>query len=259
MFRESTLKVYSDAEFCLFPCVPGQKKPAIKNYFEQSTSDIDTLLMWLRRSPKSNFACDAGKSRLLVLDVDKPIGFESLTMVEEIFGKLPADSLAQGTPSGGMHIVFRLPFGVSVPSKPRILGRGLELKCAQGQFMVAPSEVDNGYWGEYVWLTDNPVAALKNIPTAPTWLVDFMRFSDAIPHGLFNKASRAFGIKSLAAFVARAKEGNRNNALFWAACQARECNFSLDDSLNALVSAAEAAGLPHQEATATVRSAFGRR
>lgn len=258
MFKESTMRVYSEVGFCLFPCLPGQKVPAIKDYYAHSTCDLDSLKMWLRREPQYNFACDAGKSRLLVLDVDYPEGYESLAFVEDVFGKLPLDSLVQGTPSGGMHIVFRLPFGVSLPSKPRLLGNGLEVKSSKGQFMVAPSVVDNGYWGEYVWLTHTPVEDLKSIKEAPKWLLDFMMFSDANPQGLFNKASRDFGVKSLANFVARQgrDSGNRNNALFWAACQARDNGVSLDEALSVLVPAALSTGLGDKEANATVRSAF---
>lgn len=258
MFKESTMRVYSQAGFCLFPCRPGLKIPAIRDYYTNSTSDFETLVMWLRRQPNSNFACDAGKSRLLVIDVDYPKGYEALCFVEDIFGKLPVDSLVQSTPSGGMHVVFRLPFGKSFPSKPRLLGQGLEIKSSKGQFMVAPSVVDNGYWGEYVWATHTPVEDLMNIKEAPQWLIDFLSFSEMNPHGLFNKSARDFGIKSLASFVERQRRdsGNRNNALFWAACRARDNGVTLKEALRVLSPAAVNAGLSTQEAEATVRSAF---
>jgi hypothetical protein len=56
----------------------------------------------------------------------------------------------------------------------------------------------------------------------------------------------------LAAHVARQLEGNRDNALFWAACRAAEAG---TPDLTPLVDAAVSAGLPEVQARRTVRSA----
>jgi hypothetical protein len=56
----------------------------------------------------------------------------------------------------------------------------------------------------------------------------------------------------LAPYVARQTEGNRNAALFWAACRAVEARCH---DLEPLVRAATAAGLADREARRTIRSA----
>jgi hypothetical protein len=56
----------------------------------------------------------------------------------------------------------------------------------------------------------------------------------------------------LAAHVARQVEGNRNNALFWAACRAAEAGAR---DLTPLLDAAVSAGLPERQARRTIRSA----
>ncbi len=56
----------------------------------------------------------------------------------------------------------------------------------------------------------------------------------------------------LAAHVARQPEGNRDNALFWAACRAAEAGAP---DLAPLVDAAVSAGLPEAQARRTIRSA----
>ena len=56
----------------------------------------------------------------------------------------------------------------------------------------------------------------------------------------------------LAAHVARQPEGNRNNALFWAACRAAEAGIT---DYQPLIDAGNAAGLTAHQAAQTVRSA----
>ena len=57
---------------------------------------------------------------------------------------------------------------------------------------------------------------------------------------------------TLAAHVARQPEGNRDNALFWAACRAAEADAR---DFEPLIAAAVNAGLPERQAARTVQSA----
>lgn len=56
--------------------------------------------------------------------------------------------------------------------------------------------------------------------------------------------------------VAESKPGNRNAALYWAACCAYEDGVALSDALPSLIEAAKRAGLDSREARQTVRSAY---
>jgi hypothetical protein len=60
----------------------------------------------------------------------------------------------------------------------------------------------------------------------------------------------------LARWVAARGEGERNRALFWAACRAAEAGVSSADAHAVLGPAAERAGLPVPEITTTIRSAY---
>lgn len=60
------------------------------------------------------------------------------------------------------------------------------------------------------------------------------------------------------AFVARQREGNRNEALYWAACRLCEHGATVDVASAALLPAAMHAGLSEREARRTIASAFGR-
>jgi hypothetical protein len=57
--------------------------------------------------------------------------------------------------------------------------------------------------------------------------------------------------------VLNAREGERNNILFWAACRAREEGGS-DFAQDMLLEAARRAGLPETEARRTINSGFNR-
>jgi hypothetical protein len=62
--------------------------------------------------------------------------------------------------------------------------------------------------------------------------------------------------EALAKTVARAPEGGRNRALFWASCRMAEDGHSHTDALTCLSPAAHYAGLSDREIISTVGSAF---
>lgn len=248
IFNQATMRAYSDAGFALFPCKPGTKHPALKGYADLATSDFAMLCKWLKANPNYNFACRPDKSRLVVLDADFPHGLHSLTFVEEIFGKLPNDVLAQGTPSGGLHIVFRAPSGVTIRSSQVLLGPGLEIKALNMQFMVSPSEV-NGI--QYTWLTHNPVEDIRNPTPAPLWMIEFIVNAFELSA---SKSARDV-LTPLANFMRR-QSTYRNNVLYWCARRARDKGVSLEEAIKHLAPAAEFTGLESREVMATIKSAY---
>jgi len=60
----------------------------------------------------------------------------------------------------------------------------------------------------------------------------------------------------LGAWLAAQPEGNRNRALFWAACRQAEAGVSQDEARSVLGSAAERTGLGEREIDATLASAY---
>ena len=61
---------------------------------------------------------------------------------------------------------------------------------------------------------------------------------------------------SLGVWLAGQAEGNRNRALFWAACRQAEAGISQDDARAVLGSAAARSGLGEREIDATLASAY---
>lgn len=100
---------------------------------------------------------------LLVLDVDAKHdrdGEASLRALEDAHGTLPL-TREHATPSGGRHIIFRVP--EAVPSSAGKLGAGLDVRSADG-YIVAPGSTFNG--------KPYTVACGGEIAEAPQWLID---------------------------------------------------------------------------------------
>jgi hypothetical protein len=66
-------------------------------------------------------------------------------------------------------------------------------------------------------------------------------------------------LRGILGVVARATEGERNNALYWAACRFADSTLDPSAAYALLLDAAHRIGLPPTEARATIGSAFHRR
>lgn len=173
---------------------------------------------------------------VIVIDVDPRNG----GTLDQL-GALPVTWTAR-TGGGGWHLMFRY----QGPTVGRVRGTtGIDIKTTTGYIVVAPSVHPDG--GHYEWITEGPVAPL---PGHLHWRVRrepprrSAGRSSTAPHGLVS-------------VVAEATEGNRNNALFWAACRAAEEDAS-DLVWADLRASAQLAGLNDREIERTLASALGR-
>jgi hypothetical protein len=110
-------------------------------------------------------------SGFFVLDVDGPIGEQSLAQLVAKHGPLPLTAQQQ-TGSGGSHYLFKLP-GYPVTNSAGRLGRGLDIRGDGGQIVVSPSRSARGpyRWVHRPW--DVPPAE------APAWLLTELRRAPA--------------------------------------------------------------------------------
>lgn len=167
---------HAERGFCVFPVIPGEKRPAVK-WRDWSTTDLETIHnRWSLRpgdrwSPHPgeadnyNIGIDCGKSGLLVLDIDMKKGkngqrsLDKLTLENEELPETPISS----TPSGGKHYIFRTTMKIKNDSTGKVLGEGIDIR-AEGGYIVAPGSVTDV--GRYEW-SFNSVA----IAEAPEWLL----------------------------------------------------------------------------------------
>lgn len=231
---------YATLGWPVFPCRPAAKQPLTLHGFKDATTDIATIARWWQRWPEANIGVATGAPGPDVLDVDVKDGRAGM----ELFDRARRAGLLRGaaaivrTPSGGIHLWFS---GTSQSSGAVGPGRCLELKARGGYVLVPPSRTDAGVYrledqrpsGGFIdW---RAVARLLNPPR---------------PAPAFRRS--AGNAAALARWVADQQPGNRNEALFWAACRALENGV---DDLEPLAAAARSTGLPEVEVRRTVESA----
>jgi hypothetical protein len=233
----------------VFPCHPGTKTPATRHGFKDATTDPGQIRAWWNRNPAANLAIATGAPGPDVLDIDQhgPAGNGY-----PAYRKLQHAGLTDGafaiiaTPGGGLHAYFP---GTGQPTH-RLPRCHIDFRAADGCVLTPPSRI-GGKPYRLLALRDPGTATLnwQAVTTllAPPQLAPRQTTAPR-PH-----PAAPGNISSLAAWVARLPEGNRNSGLYWAACRAIDTGHScqLDD----LAAAATAAGLPHREITATIASA----
>ena len=151
----------------VFPLTPGSKKPLKGSHgLEDATTDPNIIRAWYGATPDLNWGLNAGRSGLLIVDVDQKSGKDgkaSLAALEAKHGLLPP-SFTVLTPSKGLHI-YLTGKGASTTGK---LGPGLDTR-GEGGYVVLP-----GSWlqvgGEYTILS----AAGVGVAPAPQWLLDLV-------------------------------------------------------------------------------------
>lgn len=154
-------RAWAEAGFAVFPCASGQKIPAVPGGLNAATTDLDQIDRWWSEHPDYNIGVSpsANDQPLFVLDVDPPLGADTLKALEQQHGKLPS-TLTIRTPRGGLHYWF----AGSCPSTVGKLGPKLDTRGDGGYVLVPPSVV-NGVEYSYVGETDD-------IATGPSWIAE---------------------------------------------------------------------------------------
>lgn len=208
-------------------------------------------LLWRRVVPPPRPARNLAPRGADVLDVDvRPDGngFDALARAKNA-GLTDGWIRAVRTPSGGLHLYY----AGTTQRNAALRGLHLDFRGLGGYILLPPSLGQTKTYSrryEVIRTQTRPgrplgwaaVAALLNPPTTA-------------PRGTRPPVRAAEGIDPtpwLAAHVAKQPEGNRDNALFWAACRAAEAGVA---DYEPLVAAAVSAGLPERQAVRTVLSA----
>lgn len=248
---------FAEAGVPIFPCRRLGKEPRTEHGFHDASAELRQVAAWWRRWPTANIGVPTGAvSGFEVVDVDvHPAGTGYAA-----FGRAQRAGLLDGwavlvrTPSGGLHAYY--------PASPDDPHRSWQAPAAHvdfrgdGGYIVVPPSTVVGHAGERSYTVvatatsdGAPVdaRALRELldprPEPTPWAGPRERVGDLDPD-------------RLARWVAARGEGERNRALFWAACRAAEAGVPSVDAHAVLGPAAERAGLPVPEITTTIRSAY---
>jgi hypothetical protein len=143
----------------IFPLKPNSKTPPIiENWREKATTDPVRIRQWWTIVPDANI----GLVPQLALDFDmkdKQEGAASLDFLEMI--GLP-DTWRVTTPSGGLHMIYSLPPGITVPNSVSRIAKNVDVRGYQGYVAAAGSTIDGK---EYV-------GGQTSVTEAPQWLIE---------------------------------------------------------------------------------------
>jgi hypothetical protein len=230
MGDRSLLKAAFDAAdrgWSVFPLVPGWKVPAIRGWEEQASTDRRRIFRWWVKNLRMNVGIAAGKSGLLVIDLDQaggdapPPRFAGAgngrdvlaLLAAEAGAEMPTDTYTVATP-GGSHLYFRAPVGLNCRNSVGALGWKIDSRCHGGYVVGAGSQRPEG---SYRVTRPSPVAEL------PGWLLEALTPPPVAVHDpgrLPPKRASAYVraiVEGEAHDVATARTGTRHRSLLKAA------------------------------------------
>jgi Bifunctional DNA primase/polymerase, N-terminal len=245
---------YARRGWFVFPVKPRSKAPATRSGFKDATTDPGLVDAWWVQMPTANIGIDCGRSGLLIVDVDGPVGAGEWAKLLAAHGMI--DTLASIT-ARGFQLWFR---SDGESSRSRRLATELETRGAGGYVIAPPSVHPAG--ARYEWGNDTEIAA------APDWLLEGLAPAPSAPVGErrnlpFGRRATRYGraaIEGLVAEMLETGEGHRNAKLVRLAYRAGRLHAAgeLDASAAeaALTTAAVRTGLPQDEADRTFSSGF---
>lgn len=123
------------AGLSVFP-VGHDKKPLIKGWRDQSTTEATSVANFWRVFPNALVGIDCGKSGLIVIDCDRHGGPDGVEAYNDLVGGEVFEPMVW-TPGGGMHVYFRAPGGHSIRNSAGRLAPGIDVR-GEGGYVVAP-------------------------------------------------------------------------------------------------------------------------
>lgn len=175
----------------VFPC-DARKRPLTPRGHHDATTDLDTIRRWWTRWPDALVGIPTGPaSGVWVLDVDGEAGRRSLN---EVMARLGVQAIADltpcvsRTPSGGLHLIFRLQPGDRPRNRARDIGAGLDTRgvkadgTSAGYFIAPGSKLPDGRRYELVDAhtlepIEAPTQSFENAMPAPRKLVGLATFN----------------------------------------------------------------------------------
>jgi hypothetical protein len=153
----------------VFPGIPNTKIPAILNPYEDATTDEAKIISWWLADPNFNICLPGGYEigpgkYIGFIDVDckreDKNGFRSMEELDILGCEFP-ETLAQKTPTGGLHLFYYFDFPIQ--NSAGLLGKGIDTRGFHGYVLAAGSKIDGK---GYVFKNQLQIAP------APEWLVN---------------------------------------------------------------------------------------
>ena len=266
--------------WAVFPCRPGDKRPAVPDWEHRACSDPERVGRYWP-SGRYNIGIACRPSQLVVVDLDthSPLpddwrlpgvhdGRDVLALVAEWAGQPWPVTYTVTTPTGGLHLYFAAPEGREIRNSAGKIGPLVDVRGGGGYVLAAGSVLDEraypGKPGCRELVTGGrgyEVADDRGPEPLPVWLAvlaaDAEPAARPCPPGRVRAASGA-RFQGLVGTVRGGREGDRNGPLYWASRRAAEMitagELDRGTAEEALVAAALEVGLRGGNARRGVRS-----
>ena len=247
---------FAAAGIPIFPCKPAEKRPLTEHGFHDATADAEQVRRWWARWPEANIGMPTGcASGLEVVYIDvhgRVRGFAAFELARRE-GLVDRWQALVKTASGGMHAYYPVdPNGAQ--SSWQAAKSGIDFRGEGGYVIVPPSLVMfEGNRSAYELIG---AGRGDSVPVDGAALRAFLDPKPAPVVTMPTDARREVDVDRIAAWLATRAEGERNRALYWAACRLAENGVPDQSARNVLGPAAERAGLHQPEILTTIRSAY---
>ena len=174
------IKEYVDSGWSVLPVKPEEKRPYMTNWLQytKSKAPMEMVENWFRSLSGAGVGAVTGKiSNMIVLDVES----WCKTPIEDLLKKYPTQMVARSG-SGGYHLYYQYPAGVSKVANRVGIFDGADLRADGGFIVLPPTVHPNG--NRYEWIKKGPLGAfpkaLLDLESKPTiqnegWIVEALR------------------------------------------------------------------------------------
>lgn len=177
---DDLVREYVNSGWCILPVKPEEKRPYMTNWLQYTKQkpSMQTVENWFNSLSGAGVGAVTGKvSNMVVLDVES----WCKTPIQEILKKYPTQTIARSG-SGGWHLYYQYPQGISKVSNRVGIFEGADLRADGGFIVLPPTLHQNGR--RYEWVRRGPLGAfpmalldLRAQPTAQNegWIVEALR------------------------------------------------------------------------------------
>lgn len=146
---------YVNYGWSILPVKPEEKRPYMTNWLQytKNRASLDTVTNWFSHLSGAGVGAVTGKiSNMVVLDVESWCKIP----IEELLSKYPTQTVARSG-SGGWHLYYQYPTGVSRVSNRVGIFEGADLRADGGFIVLPPTVHPNGT--RYQWVKRGPLGA----------------------------------------------------------------------------------------------------
>lgn len=136
----------------VFPLRPRSKEPLTAHGVHDASSEPQVVAAWWAEWPQSNIGLDVYRSGLVVVDLDPARGgVETWEKLCGEYGLPPYATTCSRTGSGGLHLIYRAPLGLTMRNSNDKLGPGVDVR-GRGGYIVLPPSVHPTTGKLYTWI-----------------------------------------------------------------------------------------------------------